>query len=108
VEIREANNEIAAEGSIHASAARCLDWRFRGVVWTASAQMSPSVQRGATYAQANRAECHSIGKVSPSSLSLAPRFRSLHLRYPVERLVAFTAISAALSAAATTRYLRMV
>ena len=43
-------------------------------------------QRGTTFAQTNCARCHSIDKVSPSSLSLAPPFRVLHLRYPVENL----------------------
>ena len=52
----------------------------------ASAQMSPSVQRGTTFAQVNCAGCHSIDKVSPSSLPSAPPFRSLHLRYPVADL----------------------
>lgn len=63
-------------------------WTGIFLAWfgTASAQMSPTVQRGTTFAQANCAGCHSIDKVSPSSLSLAPPFRSLHLRYPVESL----------------------
>lgn len=39
----------------------------------AVAQMSPSEQRG-------------IGKVSASPLKIAPLFRELHLRYPVESL----------------------
>ena len=53
---------------------------------SASAQTSPSVQRGTTFAQANCASCHSIDKMSPSSLPFAPPFRNLHLRYPVENL----------------------
>jgi mono/diheme cytochrome c family protein len=52
----------------------------------ASAQVSPTVQRGTTFAQANCARCHAIDKVSPSSLLLAPPFRNLRLRYPVESL----------------------
>lgn len=52
----------------------------------AEAQQSPSVQRGATLARAHCASCHSIDKVSRSPLKIAPPFRSLHLRYPVERL----------------------
>jgi mono/diheme cytochrome c family protein len=52
----------------------------------AAAQMSPTVQRGATFAQANCASCHSIDKITLSTLPLAPPFRDLHLRYPVESL----------------------
>jgi mono/diheme cytochrome c family protein len=32
------------------------------------------------------ARCHSIDKVSPSPLTIAPPFRTLHERYPVETL----------------------
>ena len=52
----------------------------------ANAQMSPSVQRGTTFAQAHCATCHSIDKVTPSPLSLAPPFRVLHTRYKVDTL----------------------
>ena len=50
------------------------------------AQMSPEEQRGRTFAQANCSNCHSIDKVTPSPLSIAPPFRDLHRRYPVETL----------------------
>jgi cytochrome c len=52
----------------------------------AAAQQSPGVQRGLNFARANCARCHSIDKVSPSPLALAPPFRTLHQRYPVEGL----------------------
>jgi len=52
----------------------------------AQAQMSPAVQRGLQFSQTNCARCHSIDKVSPSPLSIAPPFRILHQRYPVENL----------------------
>jgi mono/diheme cytochrome c family protein len=52
----------------------------------ANAQTSPTVQRGLNFAVANCARCHAIDKISPSPLSLAPPFRDLHLRYPVENL----------------------
>jgi mono/diheme cytochrome c family protein len=45
-----------------------------------------SVQRGLNYLRANCARCHAIDKVSESPLKLAPAFRTLHLRYPVESL----------------------
>jgi mono/diheme cytochrome c family protein len=53
---------------------------------TANAQISPGAQRGRTFAQANCASCHAIDKVSASPLKIAPEFRTLHLRYPVENL----------------------
>jgi cytochrome c len=39
-----------------------------------------------TEAGANCAQCHAIDKVSLSPLKIAPPFRTLHLRYPVESL----------------------
>ena len=51
-----------------------------------NAQTSPTVQRGLNFAMANCARCHAIDKLSPSPLALAPPFRDLHLRYPVENL----------------------
>lgn len=50
---------------------------------------SPDVlaaQRGATYAQARCASCHSVGPAGESLLAAAPPFRTLGLRYPVEDL----------------------
>ena len=47
---------------------------------------SPAEQRGKAYALANCAKCHSVDKVTPSPLKIAPPFRTLHLRYPVETL----------------------
>jgi cytochrome c len=52
----------------------------------ARAQISPAEQRGRTFAQANCSKCHAIDKVSPSPLPIAPPFRTLHRRYPVETL----------------------
>ena len=76
------------QNSLSTQAQRAL---WTGIfVWAwlggASGQISPTVQRGTTFAQANCASCHSIDKVTLSSLPLAPPFRSLHLRYPVENL----------------------
>jgi cytochrome c len=47
---------------------------------------SPAAQRGQTIAQAHCARCHSIDKVTESPLSVAPPFRTLHERYPVDNL----------------------
>src|SRR4051812_15352030 len=47
---------------------------------------SPSEQRGKTFALNNCSRCHSIDKVGESPLKIAPPFRTLHKRYPVETL----------------------
>jgi len=48
--------------------------------------LSPSEQRGQTFARTNCARCHSIDKVTASPLQVAPPFRELHRRYPIESL----------------------
>jgi cytochrome c len=52
----------------------------------AEAQMSASEQRGQIFVRANCGSCHAVDKVSSSPLKIAPPFRDLHLRYPVESL----------------------
>jgi mono/diheme cytochrome c family protein len=52
----------------------------------ALAQQSPAEQRGLTFVRANCAQCHSIDKVSESPLPIAPPFRTLGLKYPIENL----------------------
>jgi mono/diheme cytochrome c family protein len=47
---------------------------------------SPAEQRGKTFALNNCARCHSIDRVTESPLKIAPPFRTLHLRYPIETL----------------------
>src|SRR3954452_4386345 len=47
---------------------------------------APNAAAGKAFAQANCSHCHSIDKFTPSSLAIAPPFRTLHLRYPVESL----------------------
>src|SRR3954464_119434 len=47
---------------------------------------SPAEQRGKNFALNNCARCHSIDKVTQSPLKIAPPFRTLHLRYPIETL----------------------
>lgn len=51
-----------------------------------SAQQDPRVQRGRQFAQTNCASCHQIGRVGESPLRIAPPFRTLHKRYPVDTL----------------------
>ncbi len=43
-------------------------------------------QRGKAYARANCARCHAIDRRSESPLKIAPPFRTLHLRYPIDAL----------------------
>jgi len=47
---------------------------------------SPNEQRGKTFALNNCARCHAIDRVSESPLKIAPPFRTLHKRYPIESL----------------------
>lgn len=43
-------------------------------------------QRGLTFARANCARCHAIGRSGSSPLRIAPPLRTLHERYAVESL----------------------
>jgi mono/diheme cytochrome c family protein len=52
----------------------------------ALAQLAPPAQRGQTFVRVHCAQCHSIDKVSESPLKVAPPFRDLHLRFPIEDL----------------------
>lgn len=46
----------------------------------------PQEQRGRTFAQSNCTTCHAIGRTGDSPLKIAPPFRTLHDRYPVQDL----------------------
>jgi cytochrome c len=52
----------------------------------AESTLSPSEQRGFVFVDTHCARCHAVDKVSPSPLKIAPPFRTLHERYPVESL----------------------
>src|SRR6266700_8272820 len=56
------------------------------MLMTPAAAASPEEQRGKTFALTNCARCHSIDRVTESSLKIAPPFRTLHKRYPIETL----------------------
>jgi cytochrome c len=47
---------------------------------------SPAEQRGKAFALTNCARCHSIDRATDSPLKIAPPFRTLHKRYPIETL----------------------
>ena len=53
---------------------------------TPAVAASPSEERGKTFAINNCARCHAIDRVSQSPLKIAPPFRTLHKRYPIETL----------------------
>lgn len=58
---------------------------------SSAAALEPAEQRGLTFAKTNCAMCHAIRRSGSSPLRIAPPFRTLHHRYPVETLAeAFT------------------
>ena len=57
-----------------------------GALGPAAAQMPPAAQRGLTFVRLHCAQCHAIDKVSESPITIAPPFRTLHLKYPIESL----------------------
>ena len=57
------------------------------LVMTSSAlAITPAQQRGKNFVLTNCSRCHAIDKVSPSPLKIAPPFRELHKKYPIEML----------------------
>lgn len=50
------------------------------------AAQSPAAQRGLNFVLLHCAQCHAIDKVSESPLTIAPPFRTLHFKYPIESL----------------------
>lgn len=53
---------------------------------TSALALTPAGQRGRNFVTTNCARCHSVDKVTPSTLKIAPPFRDLHLKYPIETL----------------------
>jgi cytochrome c len=56
------------------------------IMLTPAMAASPGEQRGKTFVLTNCARCHSIDRASQSPLRIAPPFRVLHKRYPIESL----------------------
>lgn len=56
------------------------------VASTPALAQSPAAQRGLTFVRVHCAQCHAIDKVSDSPLAIAPPFRTLHLKFPIESL----------------------
>jgi mono/diheme cytochrome c family protein len=65
-----------------AIAVASLGLQLLSATWAAAA----SVENGRRLARSHCSRCHSIDRVGPSPLSVAPPFRTLHERYPVETL----------------------
>lgn len=53
---------------------------------TPALAQSPAAQRGLTFVRVHCAQCHAIDRVSESPLTIAPAFRSLHLKFPIASL----------------------
>ena len=53
---------------------------------TAQRMEAANIEQGRRLALLYCAGCHAIDKVSPSPLRIAPPFRNLHKRYPIETL----------------------
>jgi cytochrome c len=51
-----------------------------------AAAQSGRAQRGEVFLRTNCGQCHAIGRFGDSPLPIAPPFRTLHERYPVEDL----------------------
>src|SRR5262249_11050414 len=47
---------------------------------------SPAAQRGLPFGRVHCSQCPAIAKVSDSPLAIAPPFRTLHLKFPLESL----------------------
>ena len=72
-----------ASSRIHAAALLLI------IAWAgeAAAQaITPAAQRGLIFVRTNCARCHAIDKISPSPLTIAPPFRTLHTKYPITYL----------------------
>jgi cytochrome c len=63
-----------------------LDIAFTALAAATPCSAEPSLMAGKAFALANCSHCHSIDKLTQSSLAIAPPFRTLHKRYAVEFL----------------------
>jgi cytochrome c len=57
-----------------------------GVVASPAGALEPPAERGHTFVRANCAKCHAVEQFGESPLPIAPPFRSLHLKYPIDDL----------------------
>jgi cytochrome c len=59
---------------------------FAALLLVPAPALAANAQVGQRFAEANCSGCHAIGKFGESRLRIAPPFRTLHQRYPVENL----------------------
>ena len=59
---------------------------FFAVLLSGGVAMDPAQRRGFVYVETNCSGCHAVGRYGASPLPIAPPFRTLHERYPVEDL----------------------
>jgi mono/diheme cytochrome c family protein len=78
--------QVLAPGDLHPKIKWLVVIAFGALVAATPSAAEPNVQAGQAFAQANCSHCHSIDKVTQSTLAIAPPFRTLHERYPVESL----------------------
>jgi cytochrome c len=66
----------------------CVAMFLTYMTWNAKSDevLSPAAQRGFVLLKTNCSRCHAIGKIGESPLKIAPPFRTLHERYPIEDL----------------------
>lgn len=56
------------------------------ILTNAALALTPAEQRGRNFVVNNCSRCHAVDKASPSPLKIAPPFRDLHRKYPIEML----------------------
>jgi mono/diheme cytochrome c family protein len=78
--------QVLAPGGLHPKIKWLVVIAFGALVAATPSAAEPNVQAGRAFAQSNCSHCHSIDKVTQSTLAIAPPFRTLHERYPVESL----------------------
>jgi cytochrome c len=74
---------------LNVASAYCLSIAFGAFLSLANDPVlaqSPAAQRGLTFVRVHCAQCHAIDKVNESPLSIAPPFRTLHQKFPIESL----------------------
>jgi cytochrome c len=61
-------------------------WALGSSPATSEEALSPAAQRGLVFVRTHCSHCHSVDRIGKSPLVIAPPFRTLHERYPVESL----------------------
>lgn len=73
-----------ARRGFHAAAVLLIAAAF--AVPVGAQTLDPAATRGLNFLRTNCAHCHAVYRVGASPLTIAPPFRDLHRRYPVESL----------------------